>query len=221
LITVHHLHQSRSLRIVWLLEELGLPYELKTYRRNPKTMLAPPELKAIHPLGKSPILVDDGIVMIESGAIIQLLLERHGADSGLRPPLDTPEHRDYLTFLHFAEGSMMPPLLLRLIFNRMGAMAPALVRPLVRAITRPVDAGFVDPNIKATLAYLEAELAKRAWFAGTAFSAADIQMSFPIAMARSRGGLDASHPNLMEFLARIHARPAYQRALAQVGESAA
>ena len=218
MITVHHLNQSRSLRIVWLLEELGVPYELKTYQRNAKTMLAPPELKAIHPLGKSPIVVDGGIVMIESGAIIQLLLERHGADSGLAPAVGTAAHRDYLTFLHFAEGSMMPPLLLRLIFTRVASGSPALLRPLVKAITGPVNAGFIDPNIKGTLDFLEGELAKRPWFAGDAFSAADIQMSIPIEVARLRGGLGQSRPKLMDFLTRIRARPAHARALAKVGE---
>lgn len=218
MITVHHLNQSRSLRIVWLLEELGVPYELKTYQRDAKTMLAPSALKAIHPLGKAPIVVDDGIVMIESGAIITLLLERHGADSGLSPDPGTSAHRDYLTFLHFAEGSMMPPLLLRLIFTRIASGSPTLLRPLVKAITRPINAGFIDPNITRTLDFLEGELGKRLWFAGDAFSAADIQMSFPVEMARSRGGLDQSRPKLMDFLARIRARPAHARALAKVGE---
>ena len=218
MITVHHLNQSRSLRIVWLLEEIGVPYTIERYRRDPKTMLAPSALKAIHPLGKAPIVVDDGLVLIESGAIIEILLARHGAASGLRPAPDTPAHRDYLTFLHFAEGSMMPPLLLRLIFRRMVDLAPALMRPLVRAVTAPVESGFVAPNLEATLDFLEAELGKRPWFAGESFSAADIQMSFPIEMAHSRGGLDTSRPKLMDFLARIHARPAYAKALVAVGD---
>ncbi len=218
MITVHHLEKSRSLRVVWLLEELGLPYQLELHARNPKTMLAPAALKAIHPLGKAPIVVDDGDVLIESGAILEILIARHGAASGLVPPRGTPDHELYLTFLHFAEGSMMPPLLLRLIFSRMVALAPGLARPLVRAILAPIEKGFVAPNIKDTLDFLEAELGRHAWFAGAAFSVADIQMSFPIEAASKRGGLDASRPRLMAFLAAIRARPAYQRATARIGE---
>ena len=218
MIVVHHLEHSRSQRIVWLLEELGLAYEIKRYKRDPKTMLAPPGLRAVHPLGKAPILVEDEIVMIESGAIIDHLIARHGTSSGLRPEEGTPERLAYSTFLHFAEGSMMPPLLLRLIFNRMNELSPALMRPLVRAVSKPVNDGFVAPNIKRTLEFLEAELGKRRWFAGEAFSGADIQMSFPIEMAQQRGGLDTTRPKLMDFLARIRAKPAYQRAMSKIGE---
>ena len=218
MIVLHHLDHSRSQRIAWLLEELGTPYEIKRYKRDRKTMLAPPELRAVHRLGKAPIVVDDGTVLIESGAIIEYLLARHGAVSGLLPASGTPAHLRYLTFLHFAEGSMMPPLLMRLIFSTMNAKAPALVRPLVRAVTAPVETLYVRPNLTRILDFLEAELGTRSWFAGDAFSGADIQMSFPIEMAAQRGGLDASRPNLMNFLARIHARDAYQRALQKIGE---
>lgn len=218
MITVHHLEQSRSQRIVWLLEELGLTYVIKRYKRDPKTMLAPPELRAVHPLGKAPVLVEDGAVLIESGAIIEYLISRHGTSSGLRPVEGTPERLAYTTFLHFAEGSMMPPLLLRLIFTRMGIMAPALLRPIVRAIGAPVNTGFIEPNISRTLDFLEGELDKRPWFAGDAFTGADIQMSFPMEVARQRGGLNASRPNLMNFLTRIRARAAYLRALSKIGE---
>jgi len=218
-IVVHHLERSRSQRIVWLLEELSLPYDIVRYRRNRKTMLAPPELKAVHPLGKAPVVVDDGRVLFESGAIIETLIARHAPDSGLRPADGTPERLAYTTFLHFAEGSMMPPLLLRLIFGRMNEMSPRLVRPLVRAITRPVETGFVAPNIKSQLDVLESELSAHPWFAGHAFTGADIQMSFPIEMAEQRGGLDGRRPKLMDFLARIHARPAYRRAKEKIGEA--
>ena len=207
MIVVHHLEHSRSQRIVWLLEELALPFEIKRYKRDPKTMLAPPELRAIHPLGKAPVVDDNGQVLIESGAIIDELISRYGRASGLRPPEGSPDHLAYTTFLHFAEGSQMPPLLLRLIFGRINALAPALLRPLVRGISAPVNKGFIEPNIKSQLDFLEGELGQRPWFAGTALTGADIQMSFPIEMAEQRGGLDARWPRLMDFLARIRARP--------------
>ena len=218
MIVVHHLERSRSQRIVWLLEELGLPYEIKRYKRNPKTMLAPPELRAVHPLGKAPVLVEDGDVMIESGAIIDTMISRHGAASGLRPTEGTPEREAYTTFLHFAEGSMMPPLLLRLIYLTVNERAPALLRPLVRMVMGPVEKGYTTPNIRGSLDFLEGEIGKRPWFAGEAFSGADIQMSFPIEMSQQRGGLDTSRPKLTSFISRIRARPAYQRAFAKIGE---
>jgi len=218
MIVVHHLERSRSERILWLLEELGLPYEIKRYKRNSKTMLAPPELTKVHPLGKAPVVVDDdGTVLIESGSIIETLLDRHGANR-LRPALGTPEHVAYTTFVHFAEGSMMPPLLLRLIFGSMNRRAPALMRPLVRAVTKPVEALYVEPNIRRTLDFLEGELKQRPWFAGSAFTAADIQMSFPIGAAHQRGGLDRRWPKLMDWLARIQARPARKAAMEKIGE---
>lgn len=217
-IVVHHLERSRSQRIVWLLEEMGLSYELRRYRRDPKTMLAPPELFAVSPLGKAPVVVDDGTVLVESGAIIETLLKRHGAGSGLRPAEGTPAHLAYTTFLHFAEGSMMPLLVMRLLFNTMIDKAPALARPLVRKIVSYPETLYVGPNLLRTLDYLEAELGNRSWFAGPDFTGADIQMSFPVAMARQRGGLDGSRPRLMDFLRRIEARPAYRAAQDKIGE---
>ncbi len=218
MIVVHHLEQSRSERILWLLEELGLPYEVKRYKRDRRSMLAPPELAAVHPLGKAPIVVDDGLVLVESGAIIDTLISRHDASGAFRPPPGTPEHVAYTTFLHFAEGSMMPPLLLRLIFRSFEERAPALARPLVRAMTGPVDKIFVGPTLKRILDWLEGELARHPWFAGSAFSGADIQMSFPLRMARQRGGLDARWPELIGFLDRIAARPARIAAMRRIGE---
>lgn len=218
MIVLHHLQRSRSQRIAWLLEELGAPYDIKRYTRDRATMLAPPELRAVHRLGKAPIVVDDGKVLIESGAIIEYLIARHGAGSDLAPGQGTPEHLDYLTFLHFAEGSMMPPLLLRLIFSTMCEKAPTLMRPLVRAVTAPVEKRYVQPNLTRILDFLEDELGTRSWFAGSVLTGADIQMSFPIELAQQRGGLDASWPKLLDFLARIHARPAYRRALSRIGE---
>ncbi len=219
MIVVHHLERSRSERIVWLLEEMGLPYEVKRYKRDPKTMLAPPELFKVSPLGHAPVVVDeDGAVLIESGAIIDTLLKRHEIEPRLRPDEGTPEHLAYTTFLHFAEGTMMPPLLIRLLFDAMAEKSPALARPLVKGLTSFPEKLYVGPNIKRTLDFLESELDRRTWFAGPNFTGADIQMSFPGAMARQRGGLDGRWPKLMDFLKRIEARPAHRAAKAKIGE---
>jgi glutathione S-transferase len=217
MITVHHLENSRSQRVLWLLEELGLPYEVKRYDRNPKTMLAPPELRAIHPLGKSPVITDGDLTLAESGAIIEYLVDRYGAGK-LAPPAGTPQRLRYSYWLHYAEGSAMPPLLLKLVFTQV-PRAPklGLLRPIVRRIADGVKKSFVEPQIRLHLDYLEGELGKSTWFAGPDFSAADIQMSFPIEAASARGGLDATRPRLWEFLARIHERPAYGRALERGG----
>jgi glutathione S-transferase len=201
-IIVHHLENSRSQRILWMLEELGLDYEVRRYERNPKTMLAPPELKRVHPLGKSPVIEADGVVIAETGAIIEYLVEK--ADGRLGPPA----HRDtilrYRFFLHYAEGSLMPPLLLMLVIQRLGILG----RPARSRIQAMID---------THLDYLERELAGRDWFVGDELSAADIMMSFPLEAARMRGGLDARRPNLIAWLNRIHARPAYRTALEKGG----
>ncbi len=218
MITVHHLNNSRSQRVLWLLEELGLPYQVVRYQRDARTMLAPPELKSVHPLGKSPVIVDGECTVAESGAIIEYLVD-HYDQGALRPPARTPEKLRWTYFLHYAEGSMMPPLLMKLIFDRVEtAPAPFFVKPIARGIAKKVKDTYILPQIRQHLAYLEAELGRREWFAGDTFSAADIQLSFPLEAAASRGGLDAAtYPKLASFLARIHARPAYQRALEQGG----
>ncbi len=217
MITVHHLNNSRSQRVLWLLEELGVPYEVKRYQRDPKTMLAPPELRAVHPLGKSPVISDGEVTLAESGAIVEYLAGRYG-EGRLLPAAGTPERLRYSYWLHYAEGSAMPPLLLALIFNRIeSAPMPFFVRPVARGIARKVRSTFIDPQLRNHLDYMEGELGKHAWFAGDAFTAADVQMSFPLEAAAVRGGLDASRPRLMAFLERIHARPAYQRALERGG----
>ena len=216
MIVVHHLENSRSQRVLWLLEELGVPYEVKRYERDKKTMLAPPELKAVHPLGKSPVITDGDVVVAESGNIIEYLVETHGGGK-LLPAAGTAERLRYRYWLHYAEGSVMPLMVMTLIFSKMAPMSPALVRPLVRGIANNVKARFLGPQTKLHLDYMESELAKSEWFAGAEFSAADVQMSFPLEAAASRGGLDASRPRLAAFLQKIHARPAYQRALAKGG----
>jgi glutathione S-transferase len=216
MIILHHLNNSRSQRVLWLLEELGLPYEIKYYERDPKTALAPPSLLAIHPLGKSPVITDDGVAVAESGAIIEYLLERYG-EGRLRPAGEL-ERRRFTYWLHYAEGSAMPPLLLALVFARVArAPAPFFVRPIARAIAANVRKAFIDPQIRLHLDFLESELGKSTWFAGPEFSAADIQMSFPVEAAAARGGLSETRPRLWDFLQRIHARPAHQRALEKGG----
>lgn len=201
-IIVHHLENSRSQRILWMLEELGLDYEVRRYERNPKTMLAPAELKRVHPLGKSPVIEDDGVVVAETGAIIEYLVEK--ADGRLGPPA----HRDailrYRFFLHYAEGSLMPPLLVMLVIQRLGILG------------RPAR-GRIQAMIDTHLDYLEREMAGREWFVGDTLSAADVMMSFPLEAARMRGGLSGSRPNLIAWLNRIHARPAYRKALEKGG----
>jgi glutathione S-transferase len=212
-ITLHHLENSRSQRVLWLLEELGLPYELKRYERDKATMLAPPALKKVHPLGKSPVITDGRVTVAESGAIIEYLLDEHG-DGRLRPAPGTADRRRFTYWLHFAEGSAMPPLLMTLVFDKVrSAPMPFFIRPVARGIADKVMSSFVSPNIEQQLAFMEAELKTRPWFAGDAFSAADIQMSFPLEAAAARAGLDAAYPKLTAFLSRIHARPAYRRAL--------
>jgi glutathione S-transferase len=216
MITVHHLNNSRSQRVLWLLEELGLEYDIKFYQRDPKTMLAPQSLRDIHPLGKSPVITDGDLTIAESGAIVEYLVERYGNGQFI-PAAGTPERLRYRYWLHYAEGSAMPLLLMKLIFSRLPKSVPALIRPVARLICGGVLAKMVDPQLKRHLQYLEGELSRSTWFAGNTFSAADIQMSFPVEGARSRGGLDGHYPNLLKYLESIHGRPAYQRALGRGG----
>lgn len=220
MIIVHHLNNSRSQRVLWLLEELGLEYEIKRYQRDPKTMLAPDALRQVHPLGKSPVITDDGLTIAESGAIVEYLIDRYG-HGRLAPPRGGEDRLRYTYFLHYAEGSAMPPLLLKLVFDRIehGPM-PFFVKPIARAIAGRAKSSFIQPQITRHLDFLETELAQRTWFAGEEFSAADIQMSFPLEAAAARAGLNASRPKLMAFLERIHERPAYRRALERGGEYA-
>lgn len=217
MITLHHLDNSRSQRVLWLLEELQLPYEIERYTRDPKTMLAPAALKNVHPLGKSPVITDGELTLAESAAILEYLIERYG-EGRLVPPSGSPEYLRFRYWMHYAEGSAMPPLLLKLVFDRVakGPM-PFFIRPVARAIAKGADKAFIGPQLKLHLDYMESELEKNQWFAGEEFSVADIQMSFPLEAARARAGLDTSRPRLMGFLQRIHDRPAYQRAVERGG----
>lgn len=205
MIIVHHLENSRSQRILWMLEELGLPYEVKRYERNKKTMLAPPELKRVHPLGKSPVIEDtgdSGRVVVETGAIVEYLVDK--ADGRLGPPANRAAALDYRFWLHYAEGSLMPPLLVKLVLTRVPLFGKAAQKR-------------IQPMIDTHLDYVESHLAGRPWFTGDAMTAADVMMSFPLEAARSRGGLDASRPATIAWLDKVHARPAYQTALAKGG----
>lgn len=200
MIVVHHLENSRSQRILWMLEELGMPYEVRRYERNKVTMLAPPELKRIHPLGKSPVIEDiaDGRVIAETGAIVEYLVGK--ADGRLGAPSNRDAALRYRFWLHYAEGSLMPPLLVKLILGRIPLFGK-------RAQKR------IQPMIDVHLDYVETELAQRSWFAGDEMTAADVMMSFPLEAARSRAGLDTSRPATIAWLEKVHARPAYRHAL--------
>jgi glutathione S-transferase len=215
-IVVHHLNNSRAQRVLWLLEELGVPYEVKHHQRDPKTFQAPPALKVIHPLGKSPIIEDDGRVLAETGAIVEYLLDAHG-DGRLRPPPGSDERLRFTYWLHYAEGSAMPPLLMQLIFQLMPRRSPALLRPLVRRIADRAQAGYVRPQLKLHMNFWENELQRSSWFAGEGFTAADIMMSFPVEAAAARAQALEGRPRLAAFRERIRARPAYQRAAERGG----
>ena len=217
MIILHHLENSRSQRVLWLLEELGLPYDVKRYARDPKTKFAPPEMRSVHPLGKSPVITDGDITVAESGAIIEYLLDTYGKGR-LRPAAGTPARRQFTYWLHFAEGSAMPYLLMTLVFDKVRqAPLPFFLKPVAKGIAAQVTKSYLGPNLKRQFDFMEAELGQREWFAGDAFSAADIQMSYPIEAAVERAGLAASHPALTAWLKRIHARAAYQRALEMGG----
>ena len=202
MIIVHHLENSRSQRILWLLEELGFSYEVRRYLRDPKSMLAPPELKRVHPLGKAPMIEDEGRLVAETGAIVEYLVEKAGGKLG--PPANREAVLRYRQFLHYAEGSMMPPLFGLLVVGRLGILGKPAKGPIQKMLDTHLD-------------WLEMELGTRDWFAGDAFSAADIMMSFPLEAARDRAGLDERRPNLIDWLERIHARPAYGEALSRGG----
>lgn len=218
MITVHHLEYSRSTRILWLLEELELPYEIKVYQRDPKTMYAPASLKEVHPLGRAPVISDGDQNIAESGAIIEYLVDRYG-EGKLKPAADTPERIQYTYWLHYAEGSLMPLLLLKLVFQKIqGPQIPFFLRPVTKAIAGKVGGAFIDPRLKEAKDFLESSLSQSTWFAGEDFSAADIQMSYPVEALAERTGLDGA-PKLKAFLARINERPAHQKAIEKGGDT--
>ena len=223
MIIVHHLETSRSQRVLWLLEELGLPYEIKLYKRDPKTRLAPPELKQVHPLGKSPVISDGELVLAESGAILEYLAETYGAQAQgeaaqlLATPGST-EYRQLRFWMHYAEGSLMNWLVMKLVFMTIPTQPmPFFVRPIARKICAQVQKKLVDPNVGTALAFMEGHLASHHWFAGAQLSIADFQMSFPVEAALSRGAKLGNYPKLMAYKERMVARPAYLRALEKGG----
>jgi len=223
MLTVHHLETSRSQRVLWLLEELGVPYELKTYRRNTATRLAPPELKQVHPLGKSPVITDDGAVIAESGAIIEYLVEKYGHQGAgelahLQPAAGTPEYRQCRYWMHYAEGSLMNWLVMKLVFSTLPKQPmPFFVRPVARALCGKVQAQLIDPNLAVASTFIDQHLARHRWFAGADLSMADFQMSFPVEALLSRAPDAARLPHLVDYRERMRARPAYQRAEAKGG----
>jgi glutathione S-transferase len=218
MVVVHHLNNSRSQRVLWLLEELGVPYEVKRYERDANSMLAPPALLAVHRLGKSPVIVDGDVTVAESGAIMEYLVGKYG-DGRLMPPAGTAQRLRYTYWLHYAEGSAMTPLLFKLVFDRIAANpSPWPISAIARRIASSVTNAFIAPNLQRHFDYIETELNSHAWFAGEQFTAADVQMSFPLEIAVPRAGLNASRPKSMAFLERIHARDAYKRALERGGK---
>jgi glutathione S-transferase len=217
MITVHHLENSRSQRVLWLLEELALPYEVKRYERDRKTNLAPPELMKVHPLGKSPVIDDAGRVFAETGVIMEYVLETYGSGR-LAPARTAPDFWRYRYWMHAAEGSYMPPLVMSLIFGRIEtAPMPFFAKPIARGIVKQVRGGYIDGTLKALFDHLDAELSRSQWLAGPEFSAADIMMSFPAEAALARLDRAKSLRNLAAYVKKMHARPAYARALAKGG----
>lgn len=218
MITVHHLDNSRSQRILWLLEELDLPYDIQFYKRDPKTMMAPKSLRAIHPLGKAPIITDTNgnVTLAESGAIIEYIINTYG-NGRLAPACDTPEYVRFIYWLHYAEGSAMPPLLLKLIFGMLPKQAPLPIRPFAFLIAKGAQTQLINPQVKLHMDYWEHSLSENEWFAGNDFTAADIQMSFPLEVAAERARATKNRPQVEAFLHRIHNRPAYQRTLHRGG----
>ena len=223
MITVHHLETSRSQRVLWLLEELGVPYAIKIYKRDPKTRLAPAALKAVHPVGKSPVITDGDATIAESGAILEYLAEHYGDRAQgdlaqLQPALGTPAHRQVRFWMHYAEGSLMNWLVMKLVFMTIPKQPmPFLVRPIARALCNTVQAKLIDPNLATALAFIEEHLSRNAWFAGDAISLADFQMSFAVEAALMRAAAAADFPHLASYQARMVARPAYQRGVSKGG----
>ena len=214
MIVVHHLNNSRSQRVLWLLEELGTPYEIRHYKRLP-SLAAPPELKRVHPLGKSPILTEGDLTLAETGAIVTYIAETHG-NGRFQPKDDTADWWRMQHFLHHAEGSAMPPLFMKLVFGRIPSQAPFLIRPIARSLMKGVDAHLLAPRLADLLDYWDGALAATGWFAGPEPTLADIMMSFPLEAAGARIGFGARR-HLPAFVERIHARPAFKAALEKGG----
>ena len=219
MIKLHHLNNSRSQRILWMLEEIGVEYEVVHHQRDAQTNLAPESLKAVHPLGKSPVLVDNDVVIPESGAIIEYLARTYAPEAML--PSDNPtDLSQYVYWMHFSEGSLMPPMVMRLVMEKIKTSPkPFFARGIANNIANKVLASFVTPNIDRNLGYIDQYLAGKEWFAGDHVTGADVQMSFPLEAVVATGGAK-SYPNITAFVKRVHERPAYQRALEKGGDYA-
>ena len=215
MIIVHHLEHSRSQRILWLLEELGLEYEVKSYKRDKKTNLAPLALKAVHPLGKSPVITDGSLTIAETAVIIDYIIQTYG-QGRLLPKAGPESERSYRYWMHYAEGSAMQPLLLKLVCDNIALKSPWIIRSIARAIAERIRATLVTSQLEDHITYWENALARTGWFAGEHMTAADIMMSFPLEAAATRAGA-GSRPNIKAFLETIHALPAYKAALARGG----
>ncbi|ANG91145.1 glutathione S-transferase [Enterobacteriaceae bacterium 155047] len=215
MLTVHHLNQSRSQRVIWAVEELALPYQIVRYQRE-KTMMAPPSLKKVHPLGKSPVVEDNGLIVAESGAILEYLQETYDLTSQLKP--QSPEQKlQYRFWLHYAEGSLMPILLMKLVFNSLGKPpVPFGLRTLGKGLGKGVQKAWLNPQLETHARFIEAHLSENSWFAGDLLSMADIQMSFPIFALLARGGID-NLPHTQAWKKKVEMRPAWQRAIQQGG----
>lgn len=217
MIVVHHLENSRSQRVLWLLEELGIAYDVKRYERDKKTNLAPKELLKVHPLGKSPVIDDGGAVIAETGAIVEHIIDTHG-QGRLAPARGTPDWRRYRYWMHAAEGSYMPPLVLTLFLGRMeSAPMPFFAKPIAKKLTQAVRDGYLDHTIAALFGYLDAELGKSAFLAGSDLTGADIMMSFPAEAALQRAPATVKTARLKAYVEKLQARAAYKRALERGG----
>ena len=217
MLTVHHLNNSRSQRVLWLLEELGLPYEIVRYERDKQTMLAPPELEKVHPLGKSPVITDGNTTIAESGAILEYIVDQYG-DGRLVPGTGTPDYRKCRYYMHYAEGSLMPFLLMKLVFSRVRATkVPFFIKPITRKIADRVEQGYINPNLERHVKFLDGELAKSPWFAGNDLTIADIQMSYPMEALAQR--MPDAPARFKTWVETVQARPAYKRAIDRGGPS--
>lgn len=218
MITLHHLEYSQSFRILWLLEELGAPYELKLYERDPATRLAPAHYKAISPLGTAPVITDGDVTLAETNAIVDYILDKHDPQGRLRPAAGDPTRTQYLLWFHASQGSMMPMLLFHVIFKVMQERSPRLIRGLISKVLTKTQAAFVRPRMIALLDLAEQDLGKSGWLAGDALTAADIVMGFCMEGADSAGYFKNSYPNCQAYLARMKATPSFMAAVAKDGK---
>ena len=220
MITLHHLNNSRSQRVLWLLEELELDYKIEFYARDKKTILAPDSLKAIHALGKSPVITDDatGMTLAESGAIIEYLVQTYGKQ--LMPEQGSEAYWQYLYWLHFSEGSLMPPMVMNLVLNKMKTSPmPFFIKPIAKMLADKIVENFSGPNVKRSLDFIENHLGSNTWFCGEQLTGADIQMSFPLEASVARGIIkESSYPNAFAYVKRFQARAPYQAGLKKGGD---